>query len=438
MSGQGLGHAVVCAVDLGPSSRRAAAAGCVFAGTLGAPLVLVHVLPEVPPALHDARKLEAAQALAELADQLERPRTPVVTRVLAPGDPVEAVSASLAELRARLLVLGAPLEGRLGRVARALVSRAFVPTLVVRDERPIERWRAGEALAVLFAGDFSLSAKHAAHWLESLAETAPLEVTALHVYWPPEQHARLGLAGVRPLETPDPVVAQTLARELRETLFPRASVHTRADPHLGRVGERVVATAQELGAALVVVGAHARTLPQRLWEGSVSNLVARDAKASVLVVPLPREARPEAPRPVRRVVVGCDFSAASDAAVALAPALVPAGGTVHLVHVVRTVVMSELTPRDLVAEAVVEHPDVLAQLKRRALEAGAVRVELHVLEARDVAMALCAAAERFDADLLVVGARGRSALADALLGSVAKGVVERARVPVVLAKAAQR
>ena len=61
--------------------------------------------------------------------------------------------------------------------------------------------------------------------------------------------------------------------------------------------------------------------------------------------------------------------------------------------------------------------------------------QVHVVEAEDPATAICQAAERLDADLLCLGTRGRGGVARAVLGSVAKAVVDGTRRPVLLAPA---
>jgi nucleotide-binding universal stress UspA family protein len=51
-----------------------------------------------------------------------------------------------------------------------------------------------------------------------------------------------------------------------------------------------------------------------------------------------------------------------------------------------------------------------------------------------VATEIAAAAERGKFDLLVLGSKGRSAVKDLLIGSIARRVAEISRVPVLLVK----
>jgi len=89
--------------------------------------------------------------------------------------------------------------------------------------------------------------------------------------------------------------------------------------------------------------------------------------------------------------------------------------------------------RDEVAAA----DPVLSAALDRAVEAG-VEAELRVLGeegARDVAAAIVGAGQGAHAALIVVGARGRGALTESVVGSVSRTVMEMSRIPVVIVHA---
>jgi nucleotide-binding universal stress UspA family protein len=89
--------------------------------------------------------------------------------------------------------------------------------------------------------------------------------------------------------------------------------------------------------------------------------------------------------------------------------------------------------RDEVAEA----DPVLRAALDRAVEAG-VEADLRVLGeegARDVASAIVGAGQGVHAALIVVGARGRGALTESVVGSVSRSVMETSRIPVVIVHA---
>lgn len=146
----------------------------------------------------------------------------------------------------------------------------------------------------------------------------------------------------------------------------------------------------------------------------------------------------------KRLLVPCDFSASSDAAVALAVELAGAHrAEITLLHV------SDL-PANLAAEALIQPPGA----------AHPVRVDAYVVEGAtarlqetadaigredvavctravigDVAREILRAAEDEAASAIVIGTHGRTGLSHLLLGSVAEKVVRAARVPVVTVRA---
>ena len=73
----------------------------------------------------------------------------------------------------------------------------------------------------------------------------------------------------------------------------------------------------------------------------------------------------------------------------------------------------------------------------RTAHAAGVAVESEILEGDPVDEILSVADNR-GADLIVLGSRGRGALAGALLGSVSSGVLQHASVPVLVAKERSR
>ncbi len=123
---------------------------------------------------------------------------------------------------------------------------------------------------------------------------------------------------------------------------------------------------------------------------------------------------------IRRIVVGYDFTEASDDALTWAIELAePLQATINVVHIADS--SDDHDPR------VVERRAALARV---ADDAGP-RVTSQLALGSDVARALIDLAEESNADLIVVATRGASAVQRFFLGSVAHAVIRAAHCPVV-------
>jgi nucleotide-binding universal stress UspA family protein len=211
-------------------------------------------------------------------------------------------------------------------------------------------------------------------------------------------------------------------------------------PAAVKVVERIVygspahALIQEsFDAQLLVVGARWQSQPRRVAVGSVGDVCAHEAAVPVVVVRGKGHGR-AAPRP-RPIVVGVDGSTPSLAALSWAV------GEAGLRHVPLRVLHVRLPEEVLVhgsagpalrrrrvADDILEH--CLAEC--RAVS-GEVRIEPELVEGPAAASLLDAAGQ---AQLLVVGARGRGGFAGLTLGSTSHQCVVRAPCPVAVVRPA--
>jgi nucleotide-binding universal stress UspA family protein len=186
-------------------------------------------------------------------------------------------------------------------------------------------------------------------------------------------------------------------------------------------------------AAWLVIGVPQRHGLERVLLGSVALAAMSHAHCPVAVVPLGRPVRSP-----RRVVVGVDGSTGSARAARLALSTADAaGGAVTCVvawsvEVLDGVVVTEpgsehwaevearyaRLVHDTVDPIAANHPDVPVDVVVRHGSASRTVVEV---------------AAEHEADLVVVGSRGRGGFAGLLLGSVSRGVVERAGTVVAVA-----
>jgi nucleotide-binding universal stress UspA family protein len=194
-----------------------------------------------------------------------------------------------------------------------------------------------------------------------------------------------------------------------------------------------VLTDLSYGAALIVVGHRGRAALTAAVRGSVGIDVAARAHCPVLLV-AETAGDPAAAGGTRPVVLGLDNRRDS-------PALLTAGfaaararrAPLHVVHVWAPAMAMRPTgmPRD--CELAAERAEALDVLRRLVVSERAshptVEVEERVLpgEPGPVLVALSA-----DAQLLVVGSRGRSARSGLLLGSVSQAALRGAHCPVLV------
>ncbi len=428
--------AILCGTDFSEPAGRAGKVAALLAARRHAELDLVYVMRPDDYDEDTARDAALRRAVAllkseasELGKEGQHIRTDVNT-----GHPDEALPALAVSRKAELLVIGAlgrrpPSKWKLGTTAERAVQASSVPTLVVRDARPFEAWAKGErALRVVVAADFSRRSDAALAWVAGLRGLGPMDVTVLHVYSPGVERERLGLSVPASLGGPNPELEEVLARQLSHRVWGPGGpgdLKLEVRPGSGRVADHLVREAEALRADLIVVGTHQREGLDRIRYGSVSQGVLHEAAVSVAVVPGPA---PESDARVHRVLVGVDFSPASERAVRLALSLIGSTGTLWLVHV-----------RKRGEHA--EDPQLLrGQLRRMVparVERSGVTVDAQVVESSDPADALCKCAEQADADLICLGTRGRSGLTGTLMGSVSQSLVASSKRPVLLVKAEQ-
>ena len=193
-----------------------------------------------------------------------------------------------------------------------------------------------------------------------------------------------------------------------------------------KVGPAIARAAAKADADLVAVGSHGRSDLGALFLGSVSHDAASGLEAPVLVL----RAAFIAPAAPRTVLVGVDGSSAADEAVAEAADVAASFGAAVVVVHVRQVLTVD-------ARAIVEREEETQAIVRSAvavLEARGVPVTAETPFDQPVANGIVAAAERHQAELVVLGSRRPSHLSGLVLGSVAHEATNRLRCPVLLAR----
>jgi|APHM01.1.fsa_nt_gi Universal stress protein UspA and related nucleotide-binding proteins len=179
------------------------------------------------------------------------------------------------------------------------------------------------------------------------------------------------------------------------------------------------------------MGAHGRTGIHRYVIGSVTEHVLRRAAAPVLTA---RADEPADSGEVNRVLIPTDGSEGMDAAVDHAVTVADAcGAALRAFSVVDTRALAA-QPDLAFSNAVVESPEerserAVNEAAERCIEAG-LSAETAITRGPP-SRAICADAAEHDADLVVMGIRGRSGLDRVLLGSVTERTVRHAPVPMI-------
>jgi nucleotide-binding universal stress UspA family protein len=249
--------------------------------------------------------------------------------------------------------------------------------------------------------DHSSGARSAARVAGDLADRLALRLVVVYVVQPPIPQSELGLAA----RTDDYVLLDGLRRageklleEVAQELGPDRGVLT--ELRFGGASEAIQSVAESAGAELVVVGSRGRGSVGSLLLGSVSRRLAVHAPCPTVIVPESAAPLGDAP-----IVCAVDDSDASRAALATAATL------------------GERLGSALVLAHVGDGEELLARL---VAESGVGSSLETVLLRGGPAEAIVGAATARRAGMIVIGSRGRGALASAALGSVSSAVAAQA------------
>jgi nucleotide-binding universal stress UspA family protein len=395
--------------------------------------------------------LWAENQLAREAERLRAHGVDVRPRVVA-GAADRVLQAAAHDASASAIVVGAVghdgnASRNLGTRADRTAERAHVPVVTVRDSAAFLAWlEQGRPLRVVLGVDDSESVENAARWLDTICKMGPVELSLVHLYWPPEAYRRLGIEGFRDFVEPDEQIVKTLEQQFSRRLDKLLHAKLRTyciEPHLGRVGDGLAGVAAARKADLLVVGNRALGAIERLWEGSVARDALRAASMSVACVPASSVSAALHVPSLRSVLVATDFSELGNGAIPLGYAAASNGGTVHLLHALTTDHPSldrydvfVPAPDDArTSELVAAASSRLERLIPSDASAKAISTQVHVLASRNASETICQAAERLGVDLICLGTHGRMGVAKAALGSVAAHVLSSSRRPLLLARA---
>jgi nucleotide-binding universal stress UspA family protein len=427
---------LVLGTRLSPEHEIFGEVAALLATRWGQALRLVHVSedPRAPIVLGTDEEHLLGSVRSRLDEEAQRLRKQTGVSVhshLAAGSVAEAlVSVAKFEL-ARLLVVGAREQRSshiLGDTAERVARKSFVPVLTLREPERLLEWLKGhKTLRILIGSDLGHAATAARAFAVELTKLGNCSTEVVHVVSPAEVHKRMGTSPAPYDHRLSAAEENALMRDLARTAPPlEKNVVMRVIPARGSPDAYLVTLAEQENFDLVLVGQRQQSLLEQFWSGSVSRGLIRASPVSTLSVPAPPETLAKAFQPYRNVLVATDFTGVSQQALSHALGLISPGGTLYLVHVLSAINLA-VDNRDerqqawsaLSKIAVPDNIEARCSIQREVLE-GNPSEELLTL------------AERVGADIIVLGTRSRTTLSRTILGSVAYGITEKARVPVLL------
>lgn len=284
---------------------------------------------------------------------------------------------------------------------------------------------------ILAPTDFSEKSAYAVRAAALLAKEQGAPLVCMHVI----EELDEGSAWLLLVETPDEIEQQM--REARmerlqefcgrqiEGLFAADAVEYRVE--VGSPTDEVLFVADEIDAAMVVVGTLGYNRVLATFLGSTANQLIRQSDRPVLIVPPDKIFEG-----VSKILAPVDFSEVSRASLDRAVEMARAGGgEVYLLHAMGTPPAGVGDPNFPVylgpgtVEALVQERQLWLDEIVEALDIGDV-VKDTIVRHGEAAVAVDDVAKELEADLICMGSHGRRGLRRFLLGNTAERVLRRA------------
>jgi nucleotide-binding universal stress UspA family protein len=233
------------------------------------------------------------------------------------------------------------------------------------------------------------------------------------------------------LVTSQRIAAQDLLDEITASVRREDGVECAARLAFGAPDEAIIAAGVEAGADLIIMGPHRRQSLKDIFVGTTVERVIRKSPLPVLMtVAPPTEA-------YARAMVAVDLSENAAAAFeAIRRLELAKGSPTGVVHVFEAPAQGLMLRASTTSDQLREY---IAGQRARAsadldafMERAGVRPDFRLIELADdtPAETIVKCAARKNADLLVIGTRGRTGLSRLVLGSVAEGVLRRSQIDV--------
>ncbi|MDG5815894.1 universal stress protein [Chitinispirillales bacterium ANBcel5] len=179
----------------------------------------------------------------------------------------------------------------LGSVASEVIQSAKKPTFVVRiTPKKSDNPDADERIdicddfhsSILFPTDFSQTADTAFTYVEDMVKSGARSVTIMHV----QDRIKLDKHSKKMLEEFDEIDRSRLNELKTRLLNINNGVIVNSKITYNKPSQDILAAAEKINPSIIVMGTHGRGYVQEVFMGSVSHTVTRNAKTSLLLVPL--------------------------------------------------------------------------------------------------------------------------------------------------------
>jgi nucleotide-binding universal stress UspA family protein len=427
---------IVFGTNLRPEQQIFAEMAALLAQRWGESLRLVHVSedPRAPIVLGTDEEHLLGQVRAQLqveADRLHALTGATVHAHLAAGNVAEALVSIASFELASLLIVGTRAQRSshvLGETAERVARKSIVPVLTLREPERLIAWLQGQQpLRIMIGSDLGHAATAARSFASRLNTVSSCELEVVYIVSPLDIHKRMGITASPFDHKLSADEESALLRDLLRTApATEKDAKLRVIPARGSPDAYLVTLAEQENFDIIIVGQRQQSLLEQFWSGSVSRGVIRSSPVSTLCVPPAPESTMKPFQPYRHIIVGTDFTRVSQQAFTHALGLIAPGGTIRVAHVF-TLINPAVDNKDALQQAWSN----ISRIAPPESNEVSCTIQREILEG-DPAEQLLALAAREGADLIVLGTRSRTAVSRALMGSVARGLTEHARVPVLL------
>jgi len=228
------------------------------------------------------------------------------------------------------------------------------------------------------------------------------------------------------------------AHERIEALMETQSVPWEAVVATGPPADEIARVVTDRSVDLAISATHGRSGLRRFVLGSVTERLMRSLECPLLVVrDTPPEMMPDPAQGLRfkKIVVGCDFSPASNSALEYGLSLAQEfEAQLHLVHIIEPQIYSDFLVTSL-TEIMGDVEDIKERLDRRLADLVTAEVmnwcgaKTAVIEGRPFEAITDYVVEK-EIDLVVLGVRGHGVVETLFLGSTTDRVIRKAQCPV--------